>query len=246
MSIFDLFKPKTKVQPQLTDAELRWNHIWDLWTEGKAASPYAELMTYESEVNNGGHSQFFCNVSNTDDLQKVMNQLRSVLSEELKQNLEDAYRAALCLEENEKDEEAERTIDACDSLFFERESEIERVLEQYASTMDFKYFITEQKRNGTCYHEFYKGKWDKKTFWKEDSLLLHDDILQRSGLVKIFVKVICNYNCCGPTEIDQKQWNEIRKSACTIGGAVEQVISEIEPWVEENFKEHAVFTVLGI
>jgi hypothetical protein len=133
MSIFDLVKPKTKPQPQLTDAELRWNHIWDLWVEGKAASPYAELMTYESEVNNGGHSQFFCNVSNTDDLQRVMNQLCSVLSEELKRNLEEAYRADLRLEEDDDDEEAEMIQEACDDLFYEKESEIIAILEGYAN-----------------------------------------------------------------------------------------------------------------
>ncbi len=134
MSIFDLFKPKPKPRP-LTDAELRWNHMWDLWTEGKAASPYAELMTYESEVNNGGHSQFFCNVSNTDDLQRVMDQLRSVLPEELKQNLEAAYQADIRLEENEEDEEAESILEACDDLFYEKESEIIAILEKYASEL---------------------------------------------------------------------------------------------------------------
>ena len=46
--------------------------MWDLWVEEEADSPYAELMTYQSEVNNGGHMQFFDNVSNTDDLSKNM------------------------------------------------------------------------------------------------------------------------------------------------------------------------------
>lgn len=137
MSIFDLLKPKKKIQ-QLTAAELRWNHIWDLWTEGKATSPYAELMTYESEVNNGGHSQFFCNVSNTEDLQQVMNELRSVLSEELRQNLEKAYQADLRLEENEEDEEAEMILESCDDVFYEREKEILQILEQYAGAVDLK------------------------------------------------------------------------------------------------------------
>ena len=30
--------------------------------EGKAESPYAELMTYQGDINNGGHSQYFSNV----------------------------------------------------------------------------------------------------------------------------------------------------------------------------------------
>lgn len=40
-----------------------------------------------------------------------------------------------------------------------------------------KYFITNSEKIGTCYHEFYKGKWDGETFWKEDSLLLHDEVM---------------------------------------------------------------------
>lgn len=59
MGLFNIFK-KTKQQ--------KWNKMWELWSEGKIASPYAELMTYQSEVNNGGHNQYFTNVENTSDL----------------------------------------------------------------------------------------------------------------------------------------------------------------------------------
>ena len=138
MSIVDIvkriFKQKSKPTPP-TEDQLRWNHIWDLWAEGKAESPYAELMTYQSEVNNGGHSQFFDNVSHTDNLRSVMDALKSVLSEDLSQNLTNAYEAHLRLEENYENEEAERMMEACDDLFFERENEITQVLEQYASYM---------------------------------------------------------------------------------------------------------------
>ena len=40
-----------------------------------------------------------------------------------------------------------------------------------------KYFIKNDQRKGSCYHEFYKGKWDNETHWKDDSVYLHDDIL---------------------------------------------------------------------
>ena len=59
MGFFDLFKKKKKEQPV---EALKWNKMWDMWAEQKASSPYAELMTYESEINNGGHKQFFDNV----------------------------------------------------------------------------------------------------------------------------------------------------------------------------------------
>ena len=40
-----------------------------------------------------------------------------------------------------------------------------------------KYFVMLDECKNTCYHEFYKGEWDEETFWKNDSLYLHDDFL---------------------------------------------------------------------
>ena len=40
----------------------KWDKMLDLWVEGAAESPYAELMTYQAEVNNGGHDQYFCRI----------------------------------------------------------------------------------------------------------------------------------------------------------------------------------------
>ena len=54
MALFDLFKKN----PRLTQEQLKWNKMWELWVEGKVESPYAELMTYQSEINNGGHGQY--------------------------------------------------------------------------------------------------------------------------------------------------------------------------------------------
>ena len=65
MGLFDLFKKK---KVELTEEQLKWNKMWDLWTDGNAESPYAELMTYQSEINNGGHGQYFCNIENNDDV----------------------------------------------------------------------------------------------------------------------------------------------------------------------------------
>jgi hypothetical protein len=39
-----------------------------------------------------------------------------------------------------------------------------------------EYFITEDYRTNTAYHEFRKGKFDGVTFWKSDSILLSDEI----------------------------------------------------------------------
>ena len=59
MGVFSFFK-KSKVE--LTDEQKKWNKMWDLWVEGRADSPYSELMTYQSEINNGGHDQYFFNI----------------------------------------------------------------------------------------------------------------------------------------------------------------------------------------
>ena len=47
---------------ELTEEQKKWNKMWDLWANGLTDSPYAELMTYQSEVYNGGHGQYFDNV----------------------------------------------------------------------------------------------------------------------------------------------------------------------------------------
>ena len=121
---------------ELNKEQLQWNKMWDLWVEEKADSPYAELMTYQSEINNGGHDQYFLNVENTSDLEKEISALEQVLSAELKDNLRKAYQAYLALEVNEDDEDAEETLEECDDTFYEYEEEINKALEEYASKIE--------------------------------------------------------------------------------------------------------------
>lgn len=109
--------------------------MWDLWVEGQADSPFAELMTYQSEINNGGHDQYFTNVENTGDLQKEMMALETVLSPKLKDNLKKAYEAYLILEDNEGDEQAEEALEQCNDVFYENEEEINRTLKEYADNV---------------------------------------------------------------------------------------------------------------
>ena len=133
MGLFDIFKKK---KIELTEEQLRWNKMWDLWVEGQADSPYAELMRYQSEINNGGHDQYFTNVENTGDLQKEMSALEQILSEKLNSNLKRAYKAYLVLEEKERDEKAEETLEQCDDVFYENEEEINQALKEYASKLE--------------------------------------------------------------------------------------------------------------
>ena len=129
MGLFDCFKKK---KVELTEDQRKWNKMWDLWVDGQVDSPYGELMTYQSEINNGGHHQYFTNVENTGDLQKEMMVLETVLSPKLKGNLKQAYKAYLRWEANEEDEEAEEILEQCDDVFYANEEEINHVLEECA------------------------------------------------------------------------------------------------------------------
>lgn len=133
MGIFN-FSKKNKIE--LSDEQKKWNKMWQLWTEGKVDSPFAELMTYQSEINNGGHSQYFFNIGNTGDLEKEMVALSSILSEHLKSNFQNAYEAYSALEENVADKKAEQTLETCDAIFYENEEEINQKLEEYSLRME--------------------------------------------------------------------------------------------------------------
>ena len=109
--------------------------MWDLWAEEKAESPYAQLMTYQSEINNGGHDQYFTNVENTADLQNEMSVLEMILPVKHKDNLQKAYKAYLVLKEK-KDEHAEEVLEQCDDVFYENETELNCILEEYAKKIE--------------------------------------------------------------------------------------------------------------
>ena len=133
MGLFDLFKKnKVELKVELTEEQLKWDKMWDLWSDGEAKSPYAELMTYQSEINNGGHSQYFFNIENNDDLSKEMSALENILSDKFTDNLHKAYKAYLITEENEDNEKAEEILEQCDDFFYENEEEINSKLQAYA------------------------------------------------------------------------------------------------------------------
>ena len=130
--MFGLFKKK---KVKLTEKELKWNKLWELWAEGHIDSPYSELMTYQSEINNGGHAQYFDNVSNTSDLQNEMLSLKTILPLQLSAALEQAYTAYLKLEEND-DAQSEELLGQCDDMFYEKDEEINRILEERAAKIE--------------------------------------------------------------------------------------------------------------
>lgn len=130
MSLSELFK-KNKTKIPVSDEQ--WNRIWDTWAKGEAKAPYSQLMTYQSELYNGGHYQYFDNVSSEGTLQEDMKQLETILPPKFKKALKKAYKAYLILEENDDDnEKAESVMEKCDDVFYDNEDEITQILERYA------------------------------------------------------------------------------------------------------------------
>ena len=132
MGLFNFFKQK---KVKLTEEQRKWNKMWDLWAEEKAESPYAQLMKYQSEINNGGHDQYFTNVENIADLQNEISVLETILPVIHRDNLRKAYKAYLVLKEKD-DEEAVKILEQCDDAFYENETELNCILEEYAQKIE--------------------------------------------------------------------------------------------------------------
>lgn len=130
MGLFDLFQKKK----ELPEEDRKWNKMWDLWAEGEAEAPYAQLMEYESEVNNGGHSQYFFNVANYGDLKAEAEILLKTLPEPLLSNFRKAYEA-FSGQEDICDDENDGLFEQCDDVFYEQEQLLTDILKSYADRM---------------------------------------------------------------------------------------------------------------
>ena len=129
MVFFDIFKKK-KVEP-LT-AEERWNRIWELWEIGDLPSPLENLLTYESEVNNGGHSQYFFNVANGGDLAVEVEAVLSMLPEPLQENLARGY-AAFSAQDDISDDVNDDLFEEYDNIFYKHEQLIIDMIQEAAN-----------------------------------------------------------------------------------------------------------------
>lgn len=109
-----------------------------------------------------------------------------------------------------------------------------------------KYFVSPKDKHGTCYYEFYKGKWDEKTFWKDDSICIDDDNWFKCDFANILIKYAPDFDPNNATEINQEQWEHIKCDAVIIGGTAAEIVAEAEEWMIDNFSKHDVFTILGI
>lgn len=119
---------------ELTEEERKWNLMWDMWAQGKAESPYAELMEYESEVNNGGHSQYFFNVANCGDLNAEVEKILEILPSPLCDNLKRGY-DAFSAQKDICDDDNDELFEECDNVFYENEQMLLDILKMYANSL---------------------------------------------------------------------------------------------------------------
>ncbi|MBR3819898.1 MAG: hypothetical protein IKJ41_12250 [Clostridia bacterium] len=135
--LFGLFERKKKYSEiaELSEDAKQWNKMWDMWSDGEVVSPYNELMNYQSEVNNGGHAQYFINTENVSNLTDEISTLNNILPGVLKENLKNAYQAHLLLKDGETNDAAEADIKKCDAVFFANEEMINDILNNYCKEL---------------------------------------------------------------------------------------------------------------
>ena len=131
MGIFDVFKKKKTALT--TDQKL--DKMWDLWAVNKLDLPCAKLMKYESEVNNGGHSQYFYNVANCTDLAVEVEAVLSMLPEPLRENLARGY-AAFSEQDDISDDVNDELFEECDDVFYEHEQLIIDIIYETAKNFE--------------------------------------------------------------------------------------------------------------
>ena len=118
---------KKNVKPDIN----KYNLMWTLWEQGKINSPYKELLTYQSEINNGGHDQYFFNLSNNGTIEKDLKVLYNILPKKLKKNLKEAY-LKYC---NRCNEENDFLLEEYDDIFYINEKMIDDILEDYSNKL---------------------------------------------------------------------------------------------------------------
>ena len=118
---------------ELSVEDKKWNKMWDLWCNEEAKSPYAEIMDYCSEVNNGGHAQYFSNLGDLGELEENIKVLFTSLPEVFIERLKKAYELYL---EDEFGEETEIVMEECDDIFYDNEELIDGILKEYSATLE--------------------------------------------------------------------------------------------------------------
>ena len=109
-----------------------------------------------------------------------------------------------------------------------------------------KYCCLNNERQGSCYFEFQKGKQDDCNFWSDDSLYLHADIIDESGVGGLFLQTIPHFHYYGGTHVDRETWREVKWCSGKTDDRIQEIITEIDEWVQGCFWTEGSFTILGI
>ncbi len=127
------FKKIFKKKHKLTEANLKWNKMCDMYGEGTLPSPYYEMFDYDSGIQGEGHYCYFDNCG--DDLNKIIDVLMNNLPSVLKENLKKAYDCYNRLENESALEDDENAIEKCNSVYYSNEELIKNILQEYANTL---------------------------------------------------------------------------------------------------------------
>lgn len=110
-----------------------------------------------------------------------------------------------------------------------------------------KYFVTDEERTYTGYHEFYNGKWDGKTFWKNDSISLDDEVLRdHLGFYRALKTAIPNYDPYDNIEVSKDQWVAVGEAIPADDTGSLDLYAEADQWLQSVFETHGCFTILGL
>ena len=96
------------------------------------------------------------------------------------------------------------------------------------------------------YWEFFAGEWvyGRDEFWNEGSICIDwEPYFEIEGIIW---DVIPEYNSFGETQINRMQWEEICRKAIQKSEVAAQIVQEADLWATEVWKNHNVFTILGI
>ncbi len=132
-SVFDSSKGRNY---ELSSADKNWNALWEKYGNGELEEynkGIFALCDYDSGVNGGGHSGFFCN--NEDNLQFYYDELGKILPADLFLNFKKAFQSY----DTESEEEMCNKADDC---FYENEQLILDILQYFANKMAAEISIT--------------------------------------------------------------------------------------------------------
>lgn len=122
----------------------------------------------------------------------------------------------------------------------------EGMIEKFRNKMrtNLKYFVENNDRTGSNYFEFQKG--DKNSCWHEDSLLLHESIMNKFEIFPFFKAVIPKADYYGKTKVYRSQWKQVYTLINDDKADLRELFEELKIWVDECFKENDYFSIIGM